>query len=166
MAALGFLASPLFSELDIVNLGLQDQHQLLRFVHRYISSFGGDPERVTLGGKSAGAHSVGFHYQNPFSSGEQLFQQAIFQSGGPTGRSFPNASDPLIVKQFEQFVERVGCQSDESAEVLLGCLRGLDVELIEETSTALLAEYRYNGTHPFQPVSGKSQSDILRHGTF
>ncbi|GKT45830.1 lipase 2 [Colletotrichum spaethianum] len=153
LAALGFLASPAFSELGNVNLGLQDQHQLLRFVHRYISSFGGDPERVTLGGKSAGAHSVGFHYQNPFIPGEELFQQAIFQSGGPTGRAFPNASDPLTVKQFEQFVERVGCQINETAEAQLVCLRAVDVELIEKTATGLLAEYRFNGTHPFQAVS-------------
>ncbi|KAI8220652.1 Lipase 1 [Colletotrichum sp. SAR 10_77] len=154
LAALGFLASPLLADLDLVNLGLQDQHQLLRFVHKYISSFGGDPDRVTLGGKSAGAHSVGFHYQNPFAEGEKLFHQAIFQSGGPTGRSFPNASEPIIVKQYEQFLERVGCQDDGVAEDLLACLRQVDVDLIEQTSTALLADYRYNGTHPFQAVSG------------
>ncbi|KAI8247198.1 Lipase 1, partial [Colletotrichum sp. SAR 10_98] len=154
LAALGFLASPLLADLDLVNLGLQDQHQLLRFVHKYISSFGGDPDRVTLGGKSAGAHSVGFHYQNPFAEGEELFHQAIFQSGGPTGRSFPNASEPIIIKQYEQFLERVGCQDDGVAEDLLACLRQVDVDLIEQTSTALLADYRYNGTHPFQAVSG------------
>ncbi|KAF4919606.1 Lipase 1 [Colletotrichum viniferum] len=154
LAALGFLASPLLADLDLVNLGLQDQHQLLRFVHRYISSFGGDPDSVTLGGKSAGAHSVGFHYQNPFAEGEELFHQAIFQSGGPTGRSFPNASEPIIVKQYEQFLERVGCQDNGVAEDLLACLRQVDVDLIEQTSTALLADYRYNGTHPFQAVSG------------
>ncbi|KAL0933443.1 para-nitrobenzyl esterase [Colletotrichum truncatum] len=154
LAALGFLASPLLAENDLVNLGLQDQHQLLRFVQKYISNFGGDPTRVTLGGKSAGAHSVGFHYQNPFKKGVELFQQAIFQSGGPTGRSFPNASDTLIVHQYEQFLERVGCRNNISIEALLKCLRQLDVKLIEETSTALLAEYRFDGTHPFQPVSG------------
>ncbi|KAJ5001256.1 Lipase 1 [Colletotrichum sp. SAR 10_66] len=154
LAALGFLASPLLADLDLVNLGLQDQHHLLRFVHRYISSFGGDPDRVTLGGKSAGAHSVGFHYQNPFAEGEKLFHQAIFQSGGPTGRSFPNASEPIIVKQYEQFLERVGCQDNGVAEDLLACLRKVDVDLIQQTSTALLADYRYNGTHPFQAVSG------------
>ncbi|KAF9873116.1 para-nitrobenzyl esterase [Colletotrichum karsti] len=153
LAALGFLASPLLADIGLVNLGLQDQNQLLRFVHRHISSFGGDPARVTLGGKSAGAHSVGFHYQNPFTAGEELFHQAIFQSGGPTGRSFPNASDPVTVKQYEQFLSRVGCQDNGVAEDLLSCLRQVNVELIEKTSTALLAEYRYNGTHPFQPVS-------------
>ncbi|TDZ35635.1 Lipase 1 [Colletotrichum trifolii] len=156
LAALGFLASPLLAERNQVNLGLQDQHQLLRFLNKYISSFGGDPTRVTLGGKSAGAHSVGFHYHNPFAPGEELFQQAIFQSGGPTGRSFPNASDPLIIRQHEQFLERVGCENSDDIDVVLKCLRSLDVQLIDKTSTALLAEYRYNGTHPFQPVSDAS----------
>ncbi|KAK2046363.1 acetylcholinesterase [Colletotrichum somersetense] len=134
LAALGFLASLVFSKLGIDNIGLQDQHQLLRFVHKYVSSFGGDPERITLGGKSAGAHSVGFHYQNHFAPGEELFHL-----------QYSN--------QFEQFVERVGCQINETAETQLVCLRAVDAELIEKTATRLLADYRYNDTHPFQPGS-------------
>lgn len=105
---------------------------------------------------------MGFHYQNTFAPGEELFQQAIFQSGGPTGRSFPSASDPLTVRQFEQYVSGVGCQSNETAENLLSCLRAVDVEVLEETATALLAAYRYNGTHPFQPVSGEYSSFFSR----
>ncbi|KAF6819440.1 para-nitrobenzyl esterase [Colletotrichum plurivorum] len=154
LAALGFLASPLLADLDQVNLGLQDQHQLLRFVHKHISAFGGDPARVTLGGKSAGAHSVGFHYQNPFADGEELFQRAIFQSGGPTGRSFPSPSHPLTIRQYEQYLERVGCQGQEGADAVLKCLRQVDVKLLESTATAMLSEYYWAATHPFQPVSG------------
>ncbi|EFQ36575.1 acetylcholinesterase, partial [Colletotrichum graminicola M1.001] len=93
------LQNDAFSALGIDNLGLQNQHQLLCFVHIYVSSFSGDPERINLTGKSAGAYSIGFHYQKPHPSPSH-FHYAIFQSGSPTGRSLPVTSDPFIVTQF------------------------------------------------------------------
>ena len=42
----------------MVNLGLKDQIMALRWVQRYITSFGGDPARVTIAGQSTGGHSV------------------------------------------------------------------------------------------------------------
>ena len=44
----------------LLNLGLRDQELLFKFVQKHISSFGGDPNRVTIGGRSAGAHSAVF----------------------------------------------------------------------------------------------------------
>jgi len=41
-----------------LNNGLKDQVKALRWVHEYISRFGGDPDHVTIGGDSAGAASV------------------------------------------------------------------------------------------------------------
>lgn len=40
------------------NPGLLDMVQAVQWVHRNIEAFGGDPERVTLMGQSAGAHAV------------------------------------------------------------------------------------------------------------
>jgi para-nitrobenzyl esterase len=63
------------------NLGLLDQRKALQFVHDNIAGFGGDPDRITIVGESAGGWSVSAHMAMPESHG--LFQRAIAQSGGP-----------------------------------------------------------------------------------
>ncbi|KAF9799716.1 hypothetical protein IEO21_10509 [Rhodonia placenta] len=34
----------------------------MKWVHEYISDFGGDPSKVIIWGESAGAESIGLHY--------------------------------------------------------------------------------------------------------
>jgi carboxylesterase type B len=79
--SLGFLASPDFvdnPELGDLNAGFQDQIQGLRWVKQYISAFGGDPDKVTIDGESAGGSSVELHLVA--NEGEKLFSGAIAQS--------------------------------------------------------------------------------------
>ncbi|KAJ6498720.1 carotenoid ester lipase precursor [Mycena vulgaris] len=57
-SAFGFLASNEARAADVEKLGLQDQRQALRWIQKYITSFGGDPTKVTIWGLSAGAISV------------------------------------------------------------------------------------------------------------
>ena len=68
--------------LFIGNQGLYDQALALEWIHHNIGYFGGDSQRKTLFGESAGAVSVGFHLLSPRS--RSLFSNAILQSGGPT----------------------------------------------------------------------------------
>lgn len=61
------------------NMGLKDQNMALKWVHKNIKTFNGDPNKVTIFGNSAGAASVHAHVLSPASKG--LFHGAILQSG-------------------------------------------------------------------------------------
>ncbi|MER6349413.1 carboxylesterase family protein [Streptomyces sp. NPDC001595] len=63
------------------NPGLRDQLAALRWVHEAIAAFGGDPDRVTLAGQSAGGISSGALIAAPQAQG--LFRRAVLQSGPP-----------------------------------------------------------------------------------
>ncbi|MFO8057638.1 MAG: carboxylesterase/lipase family protein [bacterium] len=80
----GFLAHPALSEEDphgsSGNYGLLDQVQALRWVKNNIASFGGDPDRVTIFGESAGGWSVCNLLASPPADG--LFHRAVIESGG------------------------------------------------------------------------------------
>jgi para-nitrobenzyl esterase len=83
LGILGFLAHPeLAAESTHHASGdcsLLDQIAALRWVHENIAKFGGDPDRVTLFGQSAGAQDTGLLMTSPLS--KELFQRAIAESG-------------------------------------------------------------------------------------
>ncbi len=62
------------------NYGLLDQIYALKWVRRNIANFGGDPDRITIAGQSAGAACVQALCSSPLCRGD--FAGAIFQSGG------------------------------------------------------------------------------------
>ena len=76
LGPLGFMA---LEGIDL-NLGLYDQVEALRWIKNNISSFGGDPNNVTLMGQSAGAMSATHLILSPSTKG--LFHKAVLSSGG------------------------------------------------------------------------------------
>lgn len=51
------------------NYGMKDQVLALKWVKKHIAKFGGDADRVTIFGESAGSASVGLHLLSPLSEG-------------------------------------------------------------------------------------------------
>ncbi len=62
------------------NYGLLDQIAALKWVHDNISSFGGNPDNITIAGESAGSSSVNAVCASPLAAG--LFTRAIAESSG------------------------------------------------------------------------------------
>jgi para-nitrobenzyl esterase len=84
LGVFGFLALPGLAKESPThtsgNYGLLDQVAALRWVHRNIAAFGGDPSRVTVFGQSSGSISISALSVSPLAKG--LFHYAIGESGG------------------------------------------------------------------------------------
>ena len=97
------------------NYGFLDQRLALEWVRTHIAAFGGDPNRITIAGSSAGGHSVGLHLVSPGSHG--LFDRAIMQGGFPSYR-WRTREDAEA--QADALAVALGCT--DAAQVLT-CLR-------------------------------------------
>lgn len=109
------------------NNALWDQHLAIKWVHDNIEGFGGDPQRVTIFGESAGSVSV--VYQSLFEGNKGLIQRAIAQSGSITSL-FASCVNPK--QDAQTFGKLVGCDMTESSQ-LVECLRHKSPEMINAT---------------------------------
>ncbi|KAK0385452.1 hypothetical protein NLU13_7928 [Sarocladium strictum] len=107
------------------NLGILDQRKALEWVRDNIEAFGGNPERITQWGRSAGsmsadAHAFAYH-DDPIAQGYWM------QSGNVVGSSF--IFDPTY-SNFSFVAEQLGCgvpcgpeDKNASAQFELDCMR-------------------------------------------
>lgn len=147
LGSLGFLAMQDMSGPFVGALGLQDQRVALAWVSNNIDAFGGDPERVTVAGQSAGGSSA-IYMLLYFPSVWPLFSRAIIESGGAMPVSITDKFNTREAADADgaKFLELVSCGD-------LACAQNLSFAEIVNASMKVvgggqpvLLEYSFFGT--------------------
>ncbi|KAL3282793.1 hypothetical protein HHI36_005959 [Cryptolaemus montrouzieri] len=153
LGVLGFLST--LDDEAPGNYALKDQVAVLKWVHRNIRSFNGDPDRVTIFGASAGAGSTHLHIISPLSKG--LFHQAISESGSALALWATPLND--VQKQVVAVqAQLVGCNSSDSKS-LISCLRKVDARTLVESGDA----FKFFSIDPVTPYTLVTETKTKRN---
>ncbi|KAG1903856.1 Carboxylesterase [Suillus fuscotomentosus] len=148
LGALGFVAPN-----NQTNLGLGDAVNALKFLATVLSSFGGDPSKITLAGQSSGANLIRALLAVP--SAQSLFQSAILQSD-PMDYGFLSSSDQVQLQQY--FVSNLNCTATD-----LACLNALTADDIVNGAGL----WQYNSSVYIVPAATQSEPmRVVNDGTF
>ena len=146
----------------------------LKWIQQNIAKFGGDPNRVTVSGHSAGSASAHMHMLSPLSKG--LVHRVISLSG--TGVNFWANQNREHGKNALKMAKLFNCSTDNSV-VLIECLKNVEPVALTEAQWKLHDFFHKNPAKlpistffpridkeakvPFMPESGL---DLVKSGKF
>ncbi len=110
----GFCSHPALTDENGVcgNYGLYDQYTAIKWVRDNIAAFGGDTNRITLLGQSAGAMSVDIQTSSPMCKG--WFSGAVMMSGAALQRRIARPFSPKKTeKVWNKVIQNAGCKDIE-----------------------------------------------------
>ncbi|KAH9824141.1 carboxylesterase [Melampsora americana] len=136
----GFLNSEALPLTDL-SVGLKDQIAALKWLQANLKAFGGNPQKVTIWGQSAGGFSVSL-LMTYLPRTQTLFRAAIMDSGAPTSHTVPPVSVyDLPGLPFDLLTRFTGCDQEiglnVSPEESIECLRRLPMESLIYATNAV-----------------------------
>lgn len=113
------------------NMGIHDQILALNWVRQNIHTFGGNPDKITAFGSSAGAMSIGLLITSPVAG--NLFRRAILQSGSPCVSIISRDNNSLDLA--DELASQTGCAMGNMSVLnhpkqIVACLRRVTVDII------------------------------------
>ena len=115
------------------NVGMTDIVAALEWIQENISSFGGDPENVTVFGQSGGGAKVLALMTSPYAEG--LFQKGIVQSGATETMGVKFNSQQSSTKLAENILANLGITADNIEDI-----QTVSAEELQEAATKALQQ--------------------------
>ncbi|KAF2109765.1 Alpha/Beta hydrolase protein [Lophiotrema nucula] len=169
LSIFGFPRLPLLKKQKNMNLGMRDQRLGLQWVEDNIDAFGGDPEKITAYGTSAGGTFISLHTISYAGEKGVPFTQAWSMSG-PPGTAL-NMSSDVTELHTKTVAQNLGCDIEQD-EKTLECLREVPVEkLLQAAMEHSVKHHPPAGLFTFIPsidddLMPERQSVLYRAGKF